>query len=221
MSTCYVSGRYDGEFTEDDLDAGQTFLNHYEATKFEAEALVRKAMANGLPATVYRPGIVVGDSTTGSTQKYDGPYFLAAFLRRQHGVALVPALGDIDRVQGLPSSLGTSSSRPWTCSPGWTTRSVGRMRSPTLRRRRSVSSSTPSPDTWGAVSCGPRLPLGLTRVAVDHVPGAEWLLGLPAEALDYFASPTTYSTGNTLADLEGTGLVCPPLGPMRAGCSTS
>ena len=31
-----------------------------------------------------------------------------------------------------------------------------------------------------------------------------------AEALEYFASPTTYSTANTTADLSGTGLTCPP-----------
>ena len=42
------------------------------------------------------------------------------------------------------------------------------------------------------------LPLGLTRVVVGSVPGMERLLGLPAEALDYFASPTTYSTANTV-----------------------
>ena len=60
VSTCYVSGRYDGAFTEEMLDEGQSFLNHYESTKFEAELLVRKAMADGVPATVYRPGIVVG-----------------------------------------------------------------------------------------------------------------------------------------------------------------
>jgi hypothetical protein len=38
----------------------------------------------------------------------------------------------------------------------------------------------------------------------------ERLLGLPAEALDYFASPTTYSTANTTAALAGTGVECPP-----------
>ena len=55
-------------------------------------------MAGGLPATIYRPGIVVGDSRTGETQKYDGPYFLASFLRRQPPVALVPAVAAVDRV---------------------------------------------------------------------------------------------------------------------------
>jgi hypothetical protein len=42
------------------------------------------------------------------------------------------------------------------------------------------------------------------------VPGLEKLLGLPAEALDYLAAQTTYSTKNTVADLEGTGVECPP-----------
>ena len=43
----------------------------------------------------------------------------------------------------------------------------------------------------------------------------ERLLGLPAEALDYFASPTTYSTANTAAALTGTGFECPPFNQLR------
>jgi len=54
------------------------------------------------------------------------------------------------------------------------------------------------------------LPLGITRAVLGSVPGLERLLGLPAELLDYFASSTTYSTANTIADLAGTGLECPP-----------
>ena len=99
VSTCYVSGSHEGIFGEDDLDEGQVFRNHYESTKWEAEMAVHLAMADGLQATIYRPGIVVGDSTTGVTQKYDGPYFLAAFLLRQLGVAVVPAVGDPDKVR--------------------------------------------------------------------------------------------------------------------------
>ena len=47
MSTCYVSGAYDGEFTEQMLEEGQKFQNHYESTKYEAERLVRAAIAEG------------------------------------------------------------------------------------------------------------------------------------------------------------------------------
>ena len=53
------------------------------------------------------------------------------------------------------------------------------------------------------------LPLGLTRLVVGSVPGIEALTGLPAEALDYAVSPTTYSTVNTVRDLAGTGVECP------------
>ena len=45
------------------------------------------------------------------------------------------------------------------------------------------------------------LPLRPVHALVAHVPGMERLLGLPAEALDYFASPTTYPTDNTTRDL--------------------
>ena len=90
VSTCYVSGAYDGEFSEDMLEEGQEFQNHYEETKYEAERLVRAAMDDGLPATIYRPGIVVGDSRTGETQKYDGPYFVADYMKRLPGVTFLP-----------------------------------------------------------------------------------------------------------------------------------
>src|SRR6185295_13240080 len=76
VSTCYVSGRYQGVFAESDLEKGQTFNNYYEETKYLAEVEVQRRMREGLPATIYRPSVVVGDSTSGATQKYDGPYFV-------------------------------------------------------------------------------------------------------------------------------------------------
>jgi len=83
VSTCYVSGRYDGVFTEADLREGQSFNNHYEETKYRAEVAVQERMAAGLSATIYRPAIVVGDSRTGETDKYDGPYYLLGLLMAQ------------------------------------------------------------------------------------------------------------------------------------------
>ena len=64
VSTCYVSGRYAGAFSEDDLEQGQAFNNFYDKTKYLAEVEVRSRMRGGLPATIYRPAIVVGDSRT-------------------------------------------------------------------------------------------------------------------------------------------------------------
>lgn len=208
VSTCYVSGRYDGTFGEDDLEEGQPFRNHYEETKHAAEVLVRTAMADGVPATVYRPGIVVGDSTTGETQKYDGPYFLATFLKRQPGVAVVPSLGDVDavRVCLVPRDFVVDAMDDLSVRE----ESVGRTYAlvdpdpPTVREL----------VTTFARHLGKRvvwvpLPLGPTHALVDKVPGMERAMGLPAEALDYFASPTTYATTNTMRDLGGR-VACPP-----------
>lgn len=79
VSTAYVAGRRSGRVLEGDLAAGQTFKNHYEATKFAAEVLVRSSMEE-VPTAIYRPAIVVGDSQTGETAKFDGPYYVLRFL---------------------------------------------------------------------------------------------------------------------------------------------
>ncbi len=49
VSTCYVSGRTHGTFSENDLVRGQRFNNFYESTKYLAEVEVQKAMKAGLP----------------------------------------------------------------------------------------------------------------------------------------------------------------------------
>jgi thioester reductase-like protein len=75
VSTAYVAGLRNGVVYEHELVVGQDFKNHYESTKFQAEVWVRDEM-NRVPTTVYRPAIVVGDSRTGETQKFDGPYYM-------------------------------------------------------------------------------------------------------------------------------------------------
>jgi thioester reductase-like protein len=81
VSTAYVAGKRTGTVQEHELAAGQDFKNHYESTKYEAEMLVREAM-DRIPATVVRPAIVVGDSRTGETEKFDGPYFILRVISR-------------------------------------------------------------------------------------------------------------------------------------------
>jgi thioester reductase-like protein len=209
VSTCYVSGDYAGEFPEDEIDLGQGFLNHYESTKFEAEVLVRRAMRAGLPATIYRPGIVVGDSRTGETQKYDGPYMYATYMSRLPGVAVIPGVGDFDTVRAglVPRDYVLDAMDVLSVMD--------------VAEGRTYALTDPNPPTTGQVvdlfsrylnrrAVKVPVPLGLTKAVLDRVPGLEHLLGLPAEALDYLASPTTYSTKNAQTDLEGTGVQCPP-----------
>lgn len=191
------------------VDLGQGFLNHYEWTKFEAEVLVRIAIEDGLPATIYRPGIVVGDSQTGETQKYDGPYMYATYMSRLPWVALIPRVGDFDTVRAglVPRDYVIAAMDVLSVMEE--------------SKGRTYALTDPDPPTTGEVVrilgdfLGRRpikvpLPLGLTRAVVSGVPGLEKLLGLPAEALDYLAAPTTYSTTNAVRDLAGTGVTCPP-----------
>ncbi|MDP9346252.1 MAG: SDR family oxidoreductase [Actinomycetota bacterium] len=80
VSSAFVAGARTGVVLETELDEGQEFKNHYESTKFAAEVLVRASMGEGVPTTIYRPAIVVGDSRTGETQKFDGPYYMLRTL---------------------------------------------------------------------------------------------------------------------------------------------
>lgn len=214
VSTCYVSGDYAGEFGEDALEEGQEFLNFYESTKHGAEVLVREAIKNGLPATIYRPGIVVGDSTTGETQKYDGPYFLASFMLRQPKLPVVPSYVLVPRVANPDQVRIGLVPRDFVIEAmdvlGGMEKSVGRTYAltspnpPTVRElAEAFAAHLDRKVAWLP------LPLGPSRALVGNVPGVESLIGFPAEGMDYFAAPTTYSTANTLADLEGTGVTCP------------
>lgn len=79
MSTAYVGGTRVGVCYEHELELGQAFKNHYESTKFQAEVWVRQAM-DRIPITIHRPAIIVGDTTTGTTQKFDGPYYMLRLI---------------------------------------------------------------------------------------------------------------------------------------------
>jgi len=75
VSTAYVAGRRRGVVYEHELAFGQDFKNHYESTKFQAEAWVHERR-HEVPTTILRPAIVVGDSRSGETEKFDGPYYI-------------------------------------------------------------------------------------------------------------------------------------------------
>jgi nucleoside-diphosphate-sugar epimerase len=78
VSTAYVAGTKELG-TEAEINTGQSFRNAYEASKCDAEVLVRDAhLSNALTATVYRPSVVIGDSRTGRATHFHGVY---AFVR--------------------------------------------------------------------------------------------------------------------------------------------
>lgn len=208
VSTCYVSGRYPGLFTEDDLEKGQRFNNYYEQTKYLAEVEVQRAMREGLPTTIYRPAIVVGHSQTGETQKYDGPYFVIQWIMRQPFLAVMPTVigGGSRPVNLVPSDFFIDAFAYLS----------GREAS----RNKVYQLCDPAPPSVDelldilAKACKRRLvevplPKIVAKGALKYVPGVYRLMRIEPEAIEYFVHPASYACDHTLHDLAGTGIVCP------------
>ncbi|MBV6496124.1 MAG: acyl-CoA reductase [Acidobacteria bacterium] len=81
ISTCYVAGERQGRILETELEHSAGFKNFYEESKYLAELEVER-LKNKLPITIFRPSVVVGDSKSGETAKYDGIYYLIQYLRK-------------------------------------------------------------------------------------------------------------------------------------------
>lgn len=75
VSTTYVAGDRTDLVLESELDRGQTPRNGYERSKLIAEQLVWSAQKDGLPVTVFRPSIIVGDSRTGRASSFKVLYW--------------------------------------------------------------------------------------------------------------------------------------------------
>jgi thioester reductase-like protein/predicted lipid carrier protein YhbT len=81
ISTAYVAGKRQGIVKEYELDVGQEFHNSYEQSKCLAERLVQDwSKRTGLPAMIFRPSILVGDSQAGRIVNFDGLYNLLRFF---------------------------------------------------------------------------------------------------------------------------------------------
>lgn len=92
LSTVGVAGTLKGAIPERRITSVRTFHNTYESSKAEAENLVWDAMARGLPVTIHRPSMVVGDSRDGRTLHFQVFYHLMEFLSGRATGGWVPRL---------------------------------------------------------------------------------------------------------------------------------
>jgi thioester reductase-like protein len=204
VSTAYVSGTAVGTYREKDLDVGQSFKNHYEETKFLAEVAVRES---GLPSAIYRPGIVVGDSRTGETAKFDGPYFAlnamsllpspGAFLRIGDGKAEVN-LVPVDYVLEAIARLGA-----WDGAIGKTYHLTDPAPETALSLADLLAKSIGKSFVFVPV------PLPIAKLAFVAPQVSRWL-GMPGQTLDYFDHPVHYDAAQATKDLARFGIECPP-----------
>ena len=93
LSTVGVAGKTPGMIMEQP-SAAASFHNTYEQAKAEAEALILEQYQAGLPVTVHRPSMVVGDSRTGKVIHYQVFYYLSDFLCGLKTCGLLPATGE-------------------------------------------------------------------------------------------------------------------------------
>ncbi len=80
MSSIAAAGLYHGVFREDMFAEAEHLEHPYFASKHEAERVVRDECR--IPWRIYRPGLVVGDSTTGEMDKVDGPYYFFKLIQK-------------------------------------------------------------------------------------------------------------------------------------------
>jgi thioester reductase-like protein len=204
VSTAYVSGTAVGTFKETDLDVGQSFKNHYEETKFLAEAAVHES---GLPAAIYRPGIVVGHSKTGETAKFDGPYFAL------NAMDLLPSPGAFIRI-------GDGSAEVNLVPVDFVLEAIARLGAWDGAIGKTYHLTDPKPETALGVaellakSIGKSfvflpVPLPLAKLALALPQVSSWL-GMPAQSLDYFDHPVHYDAAQATKDLARFHVSCPP-----------
>lgn len=204
VSTAYVSGTTTGTYRETDLDVGQRFKNFYEETKFLAEVEV---VRSGLPATIYRPAIVVGDSRTGETGKFDGPYFTLSAMERvpspglfikvgwgRNPANLVPVDFIVDALAGLAESPVSAGKTYHLTDPA--PLSVSEVARLLAREMGKSFALVPVPKAVAKAVFGP------ARV--------QKYFGMPVQTLDYFDHPCRYDTTQATADLQAAGVACPP-----------
>lgn len=216
ISTVGVGGRMPGAVPERWIDTPRAFHNTYEQSKAEAEVEIRQAAQAGMPVTVHRPSMVVGDSATGRVISFQIFYHLAEFLsgRRTFGVFPDPGVTQLDVIptDALARAIAWSSQTDATigrilhlCSgPG---------RSPAIDQLRTRVRER-------FVQAGYRLPRALT------VPPAFFRAAIPVVRvfsgererralstlpifLDYLAEAQAFSNDETIALLEHAGIDVP------------
>ncbi|GAB4146405.1 MAG: SDR family oxidoreductase [Planctomycetaceae bacterium] len=118
VSTAYVAGMRTDRVMESELDVGQKHGNDYEISKFRSETMVREAEFLD-KVTVYRPGIILGDSRDGYTATFHGFYvplkLISTSIKQTASLAKTPeelemwVRAGADRLRSVMSMDGSES----------------------------------------------------------------------------------------------------------------
>lgn len=217
VSSMVVSGDFAGTYRETDFDLGQGFFHAYGQSKFDSEKLVRNS---GLPATIYRPGAVVGDSRTGEMDKLDGPYFTFAALhalRKLPGATRMPMIvprGDDVKFHIVPIDYVVAALSHLAELPAGASKTYHLTDPAPVSFRQFYLASLEAMGFTGPTIARPvqRLVRLLIRPGLWPITRrAGRALGMPAEMLPHLLYAVHYDNAQTSVDLAGSHISCPPI----------
>lgn len=205
FSTAYVAGQREGILKETELIRPAQFKNFYEETKYEAEVLVEE-MKEQIPITIIRPGIVKGNTHTGETIKFDGPYFILHFFERLKFLPMIPYLGNSKaEINLVPIEYILKATTYLSFSP----KGLGKTYHLTDPNPYSVKNIYEML-MKESLHKNPKgiLPLKIAKFFLQFKP-IERLLNVEKEALDYFEWKGKFDCSVAQCDLKESGITCP------------
>lgn len=207
FSTAYISGRRQGTVYENELWHRVSFKNHYEATKYEAEAIVSRELGS-MPITIIRPGIVIGHSQTGETKKFDGVYFVLKLMDHLRQMAPLPYIGRQNiEVNLVPYDYVVEATAYLAHAPVGLKRTF-HLTDPFPHGAREVYRMIHK-EMFGRSPRG-TIPHPIAETGFKALQLSE-RYGVPRELLAYFKHQVHFDTTQTLRALSGTDIVCPDL----------
>jgi NAD(P)-dependent dehydrogenase (short-subunit alcohol dehydrogenase family) len=223
VSSIAAAGLYEGVFREDMFEEAENYEHPYFRTKHESEKIVRKECK--VPWSVYRPAMVVGDSTTGEMDKIDGPYYFFKLIQRMRQLLppWLPSIGlEGGRINIVPVDFVVDALNTISHQDGITQKCY-HLVDPVGYRVGDVL------DIFSRAAHAPKMNLFVNAALLGFIPrsitkGLMALapvrrvrnaimkdLGLPEDMLTFVNYPTRFDCRETLAALKGTGVACPNL----------
>ncbi len=224
VSSIAAAGLYEGVFREDMFDEAENLEHPYFMTKHESEKIVRKE--SKVPWTVYRPALVVGDSTTGEMDKIDGPYYFFKLIQRMRQILppWFPSVGlEGGRINIVPVDFVVAAIDHISHGKADLKGKCFHLVDPTGYRVGDVL------DIFAKAAHAPKMNLFVNAALLGFIPksvrkGLMALapvrrirnavikdLGVPEDILTFVNYPTRFDRRETDAALKGSGIECPNL----------
>jgi NAD(P)-dependent dehydrogenase (short-subunit alcohol dehydrogenase family) len=224
VSSIAAAGLYEGVFREDMFEEAEGLDHPYFMTKHESEKIVRKECK--VPWTVYRPAMVVGDSTSGEMDKVDGPYYFFKVIQRMRQLLppWMPAIGlEGGRINIVPVDFVVAALDHISHARHSINGKCFHLVDPVGYRVGDVL------DIFSKAAHAPKMNLFVNAALLGFIPksvkkGLMALapvrrvyhavmkdLGLPEDMLTFVNYPTRFDSRETQEALKGSGIACPNL----------